>query len=578
MWMKITIYAICKNEEKFIDRWFNSIKDADYIRVLDTGSTDNTIALLQKLKESYPDKFDYSCQEIKPWRFDTARNTAMQLVPSDSEVLVSADLDDVFIPNWRNIVERNIAKGYNKIFGHYPYYNDAGEIVSQTLQDRICLNNGSYWEGAIHERLITPNENSTLDDEWIIEHRQDENKDRRENYLTAAKNGVQDGGFYARLCFGYELYNSGYLEESLNTFKELYNDLPQDSEFLTRKMLVFMGQLCKELGHPTSAALYYKQAKTIYKQNSPFEDYFLYEENYINNLIKEIYRTKVCVYTICKDEEKFVTEWFDRVKDADLVVVLDTGSSDNTYKLFEKLAEENSNLIVKQKIYDYFSFCDARNDALQIVKNTLVDLNGWVALHIDMDEMIDYHTPGYLRTQWNDDYDLVELTTYNVDNMISIKGHKLCNDIKWYYDIHEKTAYNDFRQTNNLLIQGCGYNHYQDTTKNRNYYGKLQRALEKNPNCVHYLTYAIWEADIHNDYDNLKQYCERNMQVILTDEEDEHYKDWSYYIYTCLVYISNYDVSDNFVKEVLSILDQQDGFFRGYYLFKAQLCKKLGLT
>jgi hypothetical protein len=68
------------------------------------------------------------------------------------------------------------------------------------------------------------------------------------------------------------------------------------------------------------------------------------------------------------------------------------------------------------------------------------------------------------------------------------------------------------------------------------------------------------------------------MQVILTDEEDEHYKDWSYYIYTCLVYISNYDVSDNFVKEVLSILDQQDGFFRGYYLFKAQLCKKLGLT
>ena len=84
--MKITIYAICKNEEKFIDRWFNSIKDADYIRVLDTGSTDNTITLLQKLKESYPNKFDYSCQEIKPWRFDTARNMAMQLVPSDSEV------------------------------------------------------------------------------------------------------------------------------------------------------------------------------------------------------------------------------------------------------------------------------------------------------------------------------------------------------------------------------------------------------------------------------------------------------------------------------------------------------------
>ena len=29
--MKICVYAICKNEEKFIDRWYNSVKDADEI-------------------------------------------------------------------------------------------------------------------------------------------------------------------------------------------------------------------------------------------------------------------------------------------------------------------------------------------------------------------------------------------------------------------------------------------------------------------------------------------------------------------------------------------------------------------
>jgi glycosyltransferase involved in cell wall biosynthesis len=43
---KICVYAICKNEEKHIDRWINSLKEADKIVVLDTGSTDNTIALL----------------------------------------------------------------------------------------------------------------------------------------------------------------------------------------------------------------------------------------------------------------------------------------------------------------------------------------------------------------------------------------------------------------------------------------------------------------------------------------------------------------------------------------------------
>ena len=38
---KVCVYAICKNEEKFIEKWYNSIKEADYICVLDTGSNDN---------------------------------------------------------------------------------------------------------------------------------------------------------------------------------------------------------------------------------------------------------------------------------------------------------------------------------------------------------------------------------------------------------------------------------------------------------------------------------------------------------------------------------------------------------
>ena len=45
---KVCVYAICKNEEKFVDRWFNSMKEADEIYVLDTGSIDNTVNLLNK--------------------------------------------------------------------------------------------------------------------------------------------------------------------------------------------------------------------------------------------------------------------------------------------------------------------------------------------------------------------------------------------------------------------------------------------------------------------------------------------------------------------------------------------------
>ena len=45
---KVCVYAICKNEAKFVERWYNSMKEADAIYVLDTGSTDNTVSLLKK--------------------------------------------------------------------------------------------------------------------------------------------------------------------------------------------------------------------------------------------------------------------------------------------------------------------------------------------------------------------------------------------------------------------------------------------------------------------------------------------------------------------------------------------------
>ena len=35
--MKIVVYAICKNEEQFVDRWMDSMSEADEIVVLAAG-------------------------------------------------------------------------------------------------------------------------------------------------------------------------------------------------------------------------------------------------------------------------------------------------------------------------------------------------------------------------------------------------------------------------------------------------------------------------------------------------------------------------------------------------------------
>ena len=45
--MKVVVYAICKNEEQFVDRWMDSMGEADQVAVLDTGSTDGTVRCLR---------------------------------------------------------------------------------------------------------------------------------------------------------------------------------------------------------------------------------------------------------------------------------------------------------------------------------------------------------------------------------------------------------------------------------------------------------------------------------------------------------------------------------------------------
>ena len=87
--MKIAVYAISKNEEQFVERFCKSAIDADLILIADTGSTDRTVEEARK--------YGATVYEIavKPWRFDKARDTALNLIPGDYDICISLDLDEV---------------------------------------------------------------------------------------------------------------------------------------------------------------------------------------------------------------------------------------------------------------------------------------------------------------------------------------------------------------------------------------------------------------------------------------------------------------------------------------------------
>ena len=110
---KIIVYAICKNEEQFVDRWMDSMKEADQVVVTDTGSTDGTV---DKLKARGAVVY---VREVKPWRFDVARNLSLDNVPEDADICVCTDLDEIFAEGWREKLENAWMPGVH--MGKYLY-------------------------------------------------------------------------------------------------------------------------------------------------------------------------------------------------------------------------------------------------------------------------------------------------------------------------------------------------------------------------------------------------------------------------------------------------------------------------
>ena len=91
---KIAVYTICKNEVDYVDKFMDSMVEADAVFVLDTGSTDGTVEKLRKRGATVFEKI------IKPWDFSKARNAILKLVPKEFNILVSVDLDEVFDAGW----------------------------------------------------------------------------------------------------------------------------------------------------------------------------------------------------------------------------------------------------------------------------------------------------------------------------------------------------------------------------------------------------------------------------------------------------------------------------------------------
>lgn len=186
---KVYVYAICKNEEKHVDRWVNSMKEADHIYVLDTGSTDQTVNELKKHGVTVITK------KIKPWRFDVARNESLKLVPFEDAICVCTDLDEVFEKGWRNKLEEIWNDSMNRLGYTYHWSLDENDqpLVSFYIE-KIHSRFHYTWTHPVHEVLTyqsSKQENKKFTEQIVLKHYPDSSKSRS-SYLPLLELSVKE--------------------------------------------------------------------------------------------------------------------------------------------------------------------------------------------------------------------------------------------------------------------------------------------------------------------------------------------------------------------------------------------------
>ena len=245
--MKIAVYAISKNESNFIKRFCDSAKDADYIVLGDTGSTDETAELARSCGAIVHD----IC--VRPWRFDLARNAVLALVPADVDVCISLDVDEVLEPGWREEIER--------VWLEYPettnlwYFFDWGAGYEFWYR-KIHIRHGYHWHHPCHEDIrIDPRLEEC--NHWLpkklISHYPDPQKSRGQymDILTAAvkedDRDPQHFFYYAR-----ELTFNGRWEEArqaLHKYLSMPNAVnPNERCYAMRTLGLAYHQLGDEAG------------------------------------------------------------------------------------------------------------------------------------------------------------------------------------------------------------------------------------------------------------------------------------------------------------------------------------------
>lgn len=153
---------------------------------------------------------------------------------------------------------------------------------------------------------------------------------------------------------------------------------------------------------------------------------------------------KMCIYAICKNEIKHIDRWLEAVKDADEVVVLDTGSIDGTWEVLQA-----SGVKCEQKIIEPFRFDAARNYALSLISDDCE-----ICLPLDIDMFLTNDFCKRIKNVWETGLSILQMPLYhlNTNNLTSKFAHARHGCV-WVYPVHEQVQHKGYvKSTIDVMI------------------------------------------------------------------------------------------------------------------------------
>ena len=201
---------------------------------------------------------------------------------------------------------------------------------------------------------------------------------------------------------------------------------------------------------------------------------------------------KIAVYAIAKNEEQFVKRFCDSAKDADLILIADTGSEDNTVKVAKKCGATVHSISINPWRFDA-----ARNCALALLP---ADVD--VCISMDLDETLLLGWREEIERLWVGETNRIQHLFDNGDKLVfSVSRVHARNGYVWKYPCHEYVT-PDVR-TKEVLVTSTFKMmlHAPDPKKSRGQYlPMLEMAVKEDPNCSRSQFYLAREYSFYSRF------------------------------------------------------------------------------